>query len=208
MLDKLQRWAGDRGYLVACGPLGLVATVQREVAGLAAAGVLDDEFYASELGTLAETEIKGSEALTTVLMVVKPRPAHTVSFDLGERHIEAVLRPTYVRYRPLFEDVAADLREGPLRGARIERLMAPLKPLAARLGLVRYGRTNVTYAPGMGSYIQLLAYLTDAPLAPPAGWRPHEPTLLPECEGCQVCRAACPTGRSPRIACSSARNAA
>jgi len=194
MLDRLERWAEERGYLVACGPLELVASAQREVAGLAASGVLDDEFYSSELGSLAETEIKGSEALATVLMVVKLRPAHTVSFDLAGRRIEAILPPTYVRYRPLFEDVAADLREGPLRGARIERLMAPLKPLAARLGLVRYGRNNVTYAPGIGSYIQLLGFVTDAPLRLPAGWRPHEPTLLPECEGCQACRAACPTG--------------
>ena len=60
--------------------------------------------------------------------------------------------------------------------------MAPLKPLAVRLGLVRYGRNNVTYAPGMGSYIQLLGYLTDASLPLPDGWRPQEPTLLPECE--------------------------
>jgi epoxyqueuosine reductase len=193
MLDKLKRWARDRGYLVAWGPVGLVTAVQEEVARLGASGVLEEEFYASELGSLTETEESRTRGLATVLMVIKPRPAHTVSFDLDGRRIEAILPPTYVRYRPLFEEVAADLRAGALRGTRVERLMAPLKPLAVRLGLVRYGRNNVTYAPGMGSYIQLLGYLTDASLPLPDGWGPHEPALLPECEGCLACRAACPT---------------
>ncbi|MBZ5589719.1 MAG: hypothetical protein LAO05_14270 [Acidobacteriia bacterium] len=194
MLDRLKRWATERGYLVAWGPLELVTSVQEEVARLGTSGVLERDFYASELGSLADSRASRTRGLATALMVVKPRPAHTASFDLGGRRIDAVLPPTYVRYRPLFEDVAADLQAGPLRGARIERLMAPLKSLAVRLGLVRYGRNNVTYAPGMGSYIQLLGFLTDASLPLPDGWRPQEPTLLPECEGCGVCRAACPTG--------------
>jgi len=194
MLDELKRWASKRGYLVAWGPLELVAAVQEEVARLGTSGVLDEEFYASELGSLAETQVSRMRGLATVLMVVKPRPAHTASFEIDGKHIEAILPPTYVRYRPLFEEVAADLQAHALRGARIERLTAPLKLLAIRLGLVRYGRNNVTYAPGMGSYIQLLGYLTDASLPLPDGWRPQEPTLLPECERCRACRAACPTG--------------
>ena len=194
MLDELKTWAIERGYLVGWGPLELAAAVQREVAGLGTSGVLEAEFYATVLGSLAETQDGRFEGLTTVLLVVKPRPAHTVWFELDGRRIEATLPPTYVRYRPLFDEVAADLRASVLRGARIERLMVPLKPLAAGLGLVRYGRNNVTYAPGIGSYLQLLGYLTDASFQVAEGWRPQEPTLLPECEGCGVCRAVCPTG--------------
>jgi len=194
MLDELKRWANRCGYLVAWGPLELAAAVQEEVARLGKSGVLKEEFYASELGSLAETKVSQVRGLATVLMVVTPRPAHTASFDLDGRRIEAILPPTYVRYRLLFDEVAAELRADALRGARIERLMAPLKPLAVRLGLVRYGRNNVTYAPGMGSYIQLLGYLTDASLPLPDGWRPQEPMLLPKCEKCRACRAVCPTG--------------
>lgn len=193
MLEELRRWATARGYLVAWGPLELAVAVQGEVARLGASGALEKEFYASEVGSLAETQVGQMRGLATVLMVVKPRPAHTVPFDLDGRRVEAILPPTYVRYRPLFDDVAADLQANPLRGSRIDRLMAPLKPLAVRLGLVRYGRNNVTYAPGVGSYIQLLGYLTDASLPLPGGWRPQEPALLPECEGCGACRAVCPT---------------
>ena len=59
---------------------------------------------------------------------------------------------------------------------------------------MRYGRNNITYAPGLGSYIQLLGYLTDAVLPLPEGWQPGEPELLPECASCGVCASLCPTG--------------
>ena len=81
-----------------------------------------------------------------------------------------------------------------LPGARVEKLDVPLKSLAARLGLVRYGRNNVTYASGIGSYLQLFGYGTDAALPLPPGWQPREPELLAECAECPVCRALCPAG--------------
>ena len=76
----------------------------------------------------------------------------------------------------------------------MELIDAPLKALAARLGLVRYGRNNVTYAPGIGSYLQLIGCVTDAALPVPADWTPQEPQLLDLCETCGECETACPTG--------------
>jgi epoxyqueuosine reductase len=38
-----------------------------------------------------------------------------------------------------------------------------LKRLAVRSGLARYGRNNVTYVEGMGSFLELSASLTDMP---------------------------------------------
>ncbi len=102
--------------------------------------------------------------------------------------------PTYERYRAIFEEVRRELGEGPLAGAAVHTLAAPLKPLAARLGLVRYGRNNITYAGPLGSYLQLLGYFTDADLEVPPRWEPTEPALLDECAECGVCEAMCPTG--------------
>ncbi len=189
MIDTLMRWGADRGYQVAWGPMAAVEAAKASLAALGESGALDPAFYRSELA---------SEALPaeprpgwSVVMIAMPRPAHRVGFDLGERILEAILPPTYVRYRPTFEDVRQDLAANGLPGARVEHLHGPHKAVAARLGLVRYGRNNVTYAPGLGSYLQLCGFLTDASLPD----RPQaEPTLLPECEGCQRCRKACPTG--------------
>jgi epoxyqueuosine reductase len=130
----------------------------------------------------------------SVVMIAKPRAAHLVRFDLragGGGMLEAILPPTYHRYRTVFEEVRQDLALYGLPGAHLEPLQGPHKAVAARLGLVRYGKNNVTYVPGTGSYHQLCGYVTDAVLAP--GAPPAGSELLPDCRDCRKCLEACPT---------------
>jgi epoxyqueuosine reductase len=193
MIETLLRWAAQRGYQVGWGSPTALAVAREDVLSRRRSGELDPGFFEANLAGFESFEAPW-EGPATVVVVVMPRPAHVVAFTVDGRQVETVFPPTYVRYQPLFEEVRQDLQEHGLPGTRVERLNVPLKALAARLGLVRYGRTNVTYAPGLGSYIQLFGYLTDAELRLPEQWRPCEPELLPECDGCWVCLAACPTG--------------
>jgi epoxyqueuosine reductase len=82
-------------------------------------------------------------------------------------------------------------------GARIvdvtERV--PLKLLAARAGLGRYGRNNLIFVDGMGSCNLLWAFLTDVP-APDDPWSELE--VLDACRHCSHCDRACPTACIPR----------
>jgi len=156
---------------------------------------LDEELVREELTSVSSWEM--SDWAVSVVVVVTPSEAFRVSFDLGDRLLEAILPPTYRRYRETFEDVRRDLQENGLPGRRIDHLHAPIKAVAARLGLVRYGRNNVTYADGFGSYLQLCGYVTDAQLGG-AGQPLQPPMLLPECDGCDACRLACPTGAIDR----------
>jgi epoxyqueuosine reductase len=194
MPQRLLAWAHERGYRVAWGPIEAAALAVRDVAGRHAAGEIDREFFDSNLAGFSLFEA-GRCCGDRVLVVVMPRPAHSVSFDIDGRPHHVVIPPTYVRYRPLFDELARDIKVHALPpGSRVERVNAPLKSLAARLGLVRYGRNNLTYDPQFGTSIQLFGYVTDAPLPVSDGWRPSEPELLPECESCTACRDACPTG--------------
>ena len=70
---------------------------------------------------------------------------------------------------------------------------APLKSIATRLGLGRYGRNNVTYAEGLGSYLQLCGYTTDADVAPAWASDHTAPVQLEQCTECERYIAACPT---------------
>jgi epoxyqueuosine reductase len=193
MEGTLKRWAAERGYHVGWGLPSAIAAAREDVLSRRRSGELDAAFFQANLASFESFETPW-DGPAMVVVVVMPRPAHTVAFTVGGRQVETLFPPTYVRYQPLFEEVRLDLQEHGLPGARVERLKVPLKSLAARLGLVRYGRDNVTYAPGFGSYLQLFGYLTDAALPLSEDWRPGEPELLPECEGCSVCLAACPTG--------------
>ncbi|MCL2478811.1 MAG: hypothetical protein FWF22_04875, partial [Treponema sp.] len=57
-------------------------------------------------------------------------------------------------------------------------------------GLGRYGRNNICYIDGMGSYFNLKAYYTDV-LCDDISYPLR---FLDECKNCSLCRKNCPTG--------------
>ena len=67
----------------------------------------------------------------------------------------------------------------------------PLKLLAARSGLGNYGRNNLIFVDGMGSYNLLYAFLTDHQF-PDVGWT--ELYVVEHCRRCDHCDRICPTG--------------
>lgn len=66
----------------------------------------------------------------------------------------------------------------------------PKKRLAVCSGLAKYGRNNITYVEGMGSYFLISAFYTDQPCGVDR-WR--EVVKMQECSTCEKCVQACPT---------------
>lgn len=192
MRHALEVWAAEHGGLAAWGPSSVLSVVDGELAGRIDAGEFDRRFL-EDVGPFACPATSSRTRLPSVLVVALPRPAHAVLIRYKGRTIRGLLPPTYVRYRPSFEEVRVQLVARVFPDATLEVLDAPLKALAARLGLTRYGRNNIAYAPRIGSYMQLYGYATDAALPIGPDWRPAEPRLLDECEDCDVCQSTCPT---------------
>ncbi|MCL2774872.1 MAG: 4Fe-4S binding protein [Oscillospiraceae bacterium] len=67
----------------------------------------------------------------------------------------------------------------------------PRKRLAVRSGLTEYGRNNITYADGMGSYFGIETYKSDMPCGEYT-WR--EVKNMTVCDNCGICIDNCPTG--------------
>ena len=74
--------------------------------------------------------------------------------------------------------------------SRLERARLPLKQLAVRSGLAEYGKNNITFVDGYGSFHQLLAFYSDRPLEDHWG----SLKMLRLCKGCSICLRECPTG--------------
>jgi epoxyqueuosine reductase len=67
----------------------------------------------------------------------------------------------------------------------------PLKRLAAKSGLAVYGRNNICYVEGMGSFFSLVAYLSDIPCDHDDWTEMHQ---ADRCTHCTICLNTCPTG--------------
>lgn len=131
-------------------------------------------------------------------LVVVGYPSPPVAFTFGwrgKKH-KVLVPPTYLKARETDgraeEVLAAAL--GP-RGYRVAKAVIPKKLLAVRCGLAVYGRNNITYIPGMGSYYRIAAFHSDYPCVHDS-W--GEARALARCERCTVCMAACPTGAIAR----------
>lgn len=64
------------------------------------------------------------------------------------------------------------------------------KLLAVYSGLGRFGRNNICYIDGLGSFFSLKAFYTDIPCEDVS----YQIAFLESCESCDLCRQDCPTG--------------
>ena len=200
--QQLGVWAKEKGCRVACGHPGVLDIVRAELDKRGLDGELNPEFCEKALPPFGYHAGSDPGWVRTVIVLSLPRPAHRVTFSPPGGQVQLIVPPTYQRYRPTASDIRAELAAGPLAGpVRLESLDAPLKAVSVRLGLVTYGRMNVTHAPEVGTYHQLIGFATDAPLpgdaatvlTAPFGTGPAPAGMSPECEGCFACQEACPT---------------
>jgi epoxyqueuosine reductase len=107
-----------------------------------------------------------------------------------------VIPPTYVRYTARTALVRACLAAWlAAEGYGLAPARLPLKTLAVRSGVAAYGRNNICFVAGMGSFLQLVGAFTDLPCTEdPWG----EPRALDRCEACVACVNQCPTGAIAR----------
>lgn len=126
----------------------------------------------------------------SVIIAAVPQRIVKVRFFYQGHNIDAVVPPTYDRR--IDEQVIsliAPILEG--AGHGIVPIELPKKYLASRAGLGKYGRNNILYLAGLGSFARLVSFHTDLP----STIRPlYAPRLHSSCELCERCVEACPSG--------------
>ncbi len=101
----LKSWAQERGYRIAWGPWGVFQDAWDELSGRRGAGELDETFDREYLAP-SNGHLPLPEGLPRwVILVVVPRPAHSVTFTSGGRLFKLLLPPTYIRYNPTRERI-------------------------------------------------------------------------------------------------------
>jgi epoxyqueuosine reductase len=136
----------------------------------------------------------GFSAASVAVVAVRMPAYAKVGFSWRGKRIPAVCLVAADGKGAAVAEIAGEFLEGELApaGHRIAPAPAlPLKRLAAASGLAAYGRNNICYVEGMGSFFSLAAFYTDAPCASDP-WT--EIRIADACEGCGACLRACPTG--------------
>jgi epoxyqueuosine reductase len=195
--DRLREWAAARGYGLAIAGTGLVETVRKKLEERRASGLIDAGFFEENLTKFRYLDGASITGPACVVMAAVPSPISVLPVTVGGRKIDALIPPTYIRYTGTFKVVLDDMKENALGpDAEAETLKAPLKSLAVHMGLVKYGRNNITYCPGLGSSYQLCGYLVGTRERPGEGCADAEgrETALERCASCTACLKACPTG--------------
>lgn len=194
--EALRDWAASRGYRVAWGPWHAVEEARLDLARLVRRGEVAPGFAQDYLGFMDEVAPPPGMPVPWVVLVLVPAPAHVVTFHAAGKAMKVLIPPTYVRFRATAQQVRDDLAASVFGGAQPEPLVAPLKAVAARLGLVQYGRNNVSYAGGLGSAFEIVGCVVGQDLSEGAT-RPRAPGHPEICDSCRACVKACPTGAVP-----------
>lgn len=131
-----------------------------------------------------------------LLIVAMPQPLTSAVFNWKGKMYHCDIPPTYIRKADdaRVKDALTAI-VGP-DGFKLTRVHLPVKTLAVRSGLAQYGKNNITYVPGFGSYHRLVAFATDCECSDD-NW--GELKMMKACEGCFRCAENCPTGCIPKV---------
>jgi len=153
-------------------------------------GLLGKELYKAYLDRFDFNASEYLDGAQSLIVVTAPQPQQQVIFNRNGRVFPCIIPPTY---RLATDDQIKDGLNDILKplGYRLEKKRLPEKLISVRGGLARYGKNNITYVPGMGSFHRPAVFATDVPCEEDS-W--GESRLLKACGECTACMDACPTG--------------
>jgi epoxyqueuosine reductase len=163
--------------------------LQKEIEVHRKKGLLDKELYDAYLASFdfeCQRKLAGANSL---IIISVPQPQVRIVFVRKDKSYPVIIPPTY---NFSTDDQVADLLEAHLgpQGYRLQKVRLPQKLLAVRSGLAQYGKNNITYVKGSGSFHRPVVFISDFPCEADS-W--GEPAVMGPCEKCSACAKACPT---------------
>lgn len=188
MLQRLEQ----RGYAGSVASIQHLHDLRRDIEANYGSGSFDEEFHQERLTGFAFSPPESLLEARSLIVVAVRQPQMRFAFAWKEELMPIIVPPTYIHWRETDRQVQETLAEvlGP-EGYQVVQALLPKKPLAAHSGLAAYGRNNITYVAGMGSFHRLVAFYSDLPCE---GENWQESRMVERCKGCQACIRQCPSG--------------
>ncbi len=163
--------------------------LHEEIETLCHSGKISDAVYNLYLKDFEFVKPKGLESVQSIIIIAIHQKISLVTFQVKGKNYDAIIPPTYIygEVRKNCIDILSEYIKN--SNKQIFRAVLPFKLLAVRSGLGKYGRNNLCYVQGMGSYNRLEAFYLDFPFKRD-DWQ--EKRMLEQCEDCIGCEKNCP----------------
>ena len=194
LIRNLTRQLLDSGFKSVVVSTARLSELHGDLARLVEAGTLDKDFYdeiVSRYGLRWDFEPPAQlPTARSIIIAAAQQPKISLEFSHNGQKYYGIIPPTYVydTDSTIKNIISAFLQK---HEYKVCDALLPVKLLAVRSGLARYGRNNISYINGWGSYFRLRAFFSDMPCALES-WQ--EATAMDQCNKCISCVRKCPTG--------------
>lgn len=193
VIKELHQHLANAGFKSSIVSIQHLTDLQRDLENLLEKGILCRDFYDEVISrydlhfnfeTLADFPIAKSTIITAAFQ-------HQVSikFQLSGKTYCVIIPPTYLHDTDKESSNIISVLLGNY-GYKVFDAILPEKLLAVHSGLASYGRNNLTYINGWGSFFRLKAFFSDIPCITD-NWR--EVKVMERCNKCTACINKCPT---------------
>ena len=178
---------GCKAKIVSVEHLG---DLQGDINTLHRQAMFDEEFFTEELSGFDFTVTDRLPGAQSLIIAAAPQPQVRVTFTSEGKDLPCIVPPiySYATDRKIEELLRSQLEPN---GYHFMKAIIPWKLLAVRSGLAQYGKNNVTYIAGLGSFYRLVAFVSDLPCIEDS-WGALN--ILKDCTKCDACTKACPGG--------------
>lgn len=174
------------GYRARIISLNIISELKNEI--LRAKSLLNESFFNERLSIFNfDLNSKFNSAKSIIITAAPQYPVNAV-FHFAEKKTISYVPPTYtyttdIKIRMILEDVLP-------KSIWLSDVILPLKLLSVFSGLAKYGRNNIAYINGMGSFFRLKAFLSNLESVKTIKCKLY---ILKDCQNCVVCIYLCPT---------------
>jgi len=194
LVKKLNKKINSKGLKGKIVSISHLAQLKEEIKNRHTTPLLDEYFYQECLSVFNYSPPASLASPKSIIIVSVPQPKILVTFRWQKKKYILTIPPTYLHEAV---DMVRNILEEVLNpeGYHIVRAALPLKIIAVRSGLAKYGRNNLTYINGMGSFHRLVGFYSDIPSIDDS-W--DKMKMMTTCQTCLACFENCPTGAITR----------